>query len=109
MSNRDGVLQLVRDRIYKGCLEKNLSMRQLSLSIDKSPDYIQKVISGKIVPNLNVLNDICSELEFQMNELFDPSVNHPAKYHRLLSYIEKLTEPQMDALIVFLQEMSEEH
>ncbi len=85
-----------------------MSMRQLSLSIDKSPDYIQKVISGKIVPNLNVLDDICVELEFQMCELFDQSIEHPAKYHRLLSYIEKLSDTQMDALIIFLHEMNGE-
>lgn len=109
MNNCDATLQLVRDRIYQGCLEKNMSMRQLSLSIDKSPDYIQKVISGKIVPNLNVLNDICTKLEFQLCELFDQSIEHPAKYHRLLSYIEKLSEKQMDALLIFLQEMCHEH
>lgn len=106
MINSEGTLQLVRDRIYKGCLDKNMSMRQLSLSIGKSADYVQKVVSGKIVPNLTVLNDICVELDFQMNELFDQTVDHPAKYHRLLAYIENLSEKQMDALLIFLHEMN---
>lgn len=96
------VQQLLQNRIIQLMNSNDLSMYQFSLSIGKSPDYIQKVVSGKLMPPLPVIVDICNHFDITISELFDTSIKQPEKQHRLMRLLQYLPEQQLDGLIMLL-------
>ncbi len=100
--NFEEIRNLLQERIIRLTNSKNLSMCQLSLRIGKSPDYIQKVVSGKITPPLSVIVDICNTFDITISEMFDTSIMLPEKHHALIRLIQYLPEKQLEGLIMLL-------
>ena len=47
--------KFISERIYKLRIERDLSARELSLSLGMSPGYINKIENGKAMPSLQAL------------------------------------------------------
>ena len=61
----------ISDRIYKLRISKNLSARELSLSLGQSPCYINKIENCKSLPSLQSLFYICSYFNISIKEFFN--------------------------------------
>lgn len=62
--------EFVSNRIYQLRIEKNLSARELSLSLGMSAGYINKIENGKAMPSLNSLFYICEYFMITLEEFF---------------------------------------
>lgn len=62
--------EFIGDRIYQLRAERNLSARELSLSLGMSSGYINKIENGKAMPSLNSLFYICMYFNITPEEFF---------------------------------------
>ena len=61
--------EIIRKNIKKIRLMKNISEKELSLRINASRDYINRVEKNKVNPSLEYLFRICDELDISFIEL----------------------------------------
>jgi len=64
---------------------KNVSAREMSLSIGQSANYINKIENGKSLPSMAAFFDICDYLGISQKDFFDTDVNHPLKVKEMVS------------------------
>ncbi|MCM1160745.1 MAG: helix-turn-helix transcriptional regulator [Roseburia sp.] len=92
----------MQSRIIQLAETNNLSLKQLSISIGKSPDYIHKVVSEKITPTLPVIVDICNQLGITLSDLFDETITHPIEYNKVLKQLQTASKEKLDAIFILL-------
>ena len=56
---------------------KNVSAREMSLSIGLSANHINKIENGKILPSMTAFFDICDYLKISPKDYFDLESNNP--------------------------------
>ncbi len=101
MENRE-LYALVQTRINKLTLSTGCSYRQLSLDIGKSENYIQKVMSGSIMPTLPVIADICDYFGISLYEFFDPNIEHVIEYNKVNRILKKSSAERLNAIYTIL-------
>lgn len=72
--------EFVRSRIDGLRIRKNISEYKLSLDLGKSQGYIQSITSGRTMPSLEALCDICSYFEITPTEFFDSDIDTVASF-----------------------------
>ncbi len=80
-------------------LNKNVSARDMSLSIGQSPSYINNIETGVSYPSMTAFFYICEYLEVTPQEFFDVDSNNPVKEKELLKAIKGLNNEQLEHLI----------
>lgn len=75
--------------------KKNVSMREMSLSIGQSPGYIAKLLSGHNSPKMITFYWICDYLKLTPSEFFNEEVENPALLKLLVNDMQKLDEEQL--------------
>ena len=68
------------------------SMRNLSSNIDCSDSYIQKVLSGKICPSLNVLRKISNYYDIPLESLITPNTAHSLEVQKIQKSLPSVSE-----------------
>ncbi len=84
-------------------INKNVSARDMSLSIGQSPSYINNIESGRSLPSLMGLFYICEYLGITPKEFFDTDIVTPTKIHELVDATKSLNVEQLDHLIAIAQ------
>ena len=74
---------------------KNVSMREMSLSLGQSPGYIAKLLSGHNSPKMLTFYWICDYLKLTPSEFFDEHTQNPALLRLLMNDMQKLDEEQL--------------
>jgi len=59
---------------------KGVSARDMSISIGKSPNYINKIERGKTRPSMDVFYAICKYLGISQQDFFEEENNTPKRY-----------------------------
>ena len=62
--------EFIGNRIYQLRIKKNLSARELSLSLGMSSGYINKIENRKAMPSLNTLFIICMYFDITPEKFF---------------------------------------
>lgn len=83
--------KFIQERINDLRMKKNISEYQLSLELGRSQGYIQSITSGRNLPSLGALLDICAYFDITPSEFFDPTVNNPSLIRNIMDDIEKLS------------------
>ena len=73
------------ERLAKLRIEKGISAREMSLSLGKSENYINKIENGKAYPAMPAFFDICEYLGQSQMEFFDEGNNHPERMDKIVS------------------------
>lgn len=55
--------------------QKGLTQNELTLSLDKSYNYINSVEQGKLIPSFEVIEQICTVLDIRPIQLFDDNAS----------------------------------
>jgi len=76
--------------------QKNVSAREMSLSIGQNSSYINRIENGKAFPSMQVFFYICEYLGITPCEFFDTKVNNPEKLNQILPNLMKLNDTQLD-------------
>ncbi len=80
-------------------LNKDVSARDMSLSIGQSAGYINNIETGVSFPSMTAFFYICDYLEITPQEFFDVASNNPVKEKELLNAAKGLSNEQLDHLI----------
>lgn len=95
--------KFVSNRISKLKNAKNLSARELSLAIDQSSEYINQIESGRSMPSIERLKDICDYLKISLSEFFDERQEYPLQYAGLIKELNKLDEQELAQVISLIK------
>lgn len=76
--------------------KKDVSARDMSLSIGQNPGYINNIESGKAMPSMACFFYICEYLNISPKDFFDFETKTPEKLNDLISDLKKLDEEQLD-------------
>lgn len=86
-------------RLAKLRTDKGVSARDMSLSIGQNPGYINNIETGKSMPSLTGIFNICDYLGITPKELFDTETQNPTKASELYAIAKGLSGEQLDLLI----------
>lgn len=101
MEQEDFISRLVRLR-----LDKDVSAREVSLSLGLSPGYINNIENSVNYPSMSVFFCICDYFNITPKDFFDTETPHPAKVNQLLSLVKEMDIAQLDHLIAIATDMS---
>ena len=78
------------ERLAKLRTTKNVSAREMSLSIGQSANYINKIENGKSLPSMTAFFDICDYLEISHMDFFDEANNDPIQVNEFIEDYKRL-------------------
>jgi len=78
------------ERLTKLREMKNISAREMSLSIGQNRNYINQIENKKAFPTLQVFFYICEYLQVTPQEFFDEDVEYPIELKALIEDLKKL-------------------
>lgn len=92
-------------RLSKLRQQKQVSARDMSLSIGQNPGYINNIETGKMKPSLAGFFYICEYLNISAKDFFDDENKYPSKLNNLIENLKKLDEKQLDNLSEIVKAM----
>ena len=100
MDEKDFALRLATLRT-----KKNVSAREMSLSIGQDPSYVNHIETGNAVPSLSGFFYICEYLGLTPSEFFDMDVEHPEKLKEITQDLKKLSSKQLDTISALVKDL----
>lgn len=86
--------------------KKNVSAREMSLSIGQNPSYINHIETGKTTPSLAGILYICEYLGITPSEFFDIDASNPVKLKTVLNDLKKLNDQQLDTISTLIRDLA---
>lgn len=80
-------------------IKKNVSARDMSLTIGLSESYINKIENGKSFPSMQNFFYICDYFNISPKEFFDADNSNPVKLNEAIQGLEKLNDEQFDNVL----------
>ena len=102
MDEKDFALRLAQLRT-----KKDVSAREMSLSIGQNEGYINHIETGRGTPSLSGIFYICEYLGITPSEFFDTDNKNPAKLKKINQYLKKLDDNQLDIIERLTKELTE--
>ena len=102
MDEKDFALRLATLRI-----KKNVSAREMSLSIGQNPSYINHIETGNAVPSLSGMFYICEYFGITPTEFFDIDNKDPANLNMINGYLKKLNDEQLEMVETLVKNLAE--
>ena len=88
-------------------LQKNVSARDMSLSLGQSESYTNKIENKRTLPSMAVFFYICEYFEITPQEFFNVGVNAPVAVKDLTKEFGKLTPYQAELLLCLVKDLKE--
>lgn len=88
-------------------LEKNVSARDMSLSLGQSDSYINKIENRRTMPSMTGFFYICEYLGITPQEFFDTNTASPSKTAELLQEISKLSPVKAEHVLQLVRDLNE--
>lgn len=85
-------IQFLRDRIAQLRLQKGVSEYQMSLDLGHSRGYVQNISSGKSLPSVEGLFEICDYFGLTPSQFFDESIDDPALVAEAVKGLRQLSD-----------------
>lgn len=95
----------IADRIAKLRTEKNISARDMSLSLGQSQSYINNIENKKALPSMQMFLYICEFLDVEPKDFFDEDVISPSTLNGAVAALKSLSPKQLDLLTALAKEM----
>ncbi|WP_295088833.1 helix-turn-helix transcriptional regulator [Ruminococcus sp.] len=95
----------ISDRIAKLRNKKNISARDMSLSLGQSQSYINNIENKKALPSMQMFLYICEYLGVEPKDFFEESITDPSKLNEAVEAFKSLSPKQLDLLIALAKEM----
>jgi len=96
----------IRRRVQELREIKNVSAREMSLSLGQNHSYINKVENGKALPSFEVLSYICEYFKISESEFFNLYNPNPAEVEVLLKEAKKLNRESLRLLIGIAKQLN---
>lgn len=95
----------ISERISKLRIEKNISARDMSLSLGQSQSYINNIENKKSLPSMQMFLYICEFLGVEPKDFFDKEITSPSKQLEVADEFKSLSPRQLELLICVAKEM----
>ena len=95
----------ISDRIAKLRTEKNISARDMSLSLGQSQSYINNIENKKALPSMQMFLYICEFLGIEPKDFFEEDVTSPSTLNEAVATFRSLSPKQLEILIALAKEM----
>ena len=92
-------------RIGKLRSQRNISARDMSLTIGQGAGYINNIENKNNMPSMKGLYYICEFLNITPRDFFDDGTENPALLSELMIECKKLDEKSMENLLLFIRNM----
>ena len=86
----------IPNRITQLRMQKNVSARDMSLSLGQNNAYINQIENGKSVPSIQGLLYICDYFGISPQEFFDEGNPYPAELDALIADLKKLDAGELE-------------
>ena len=95
----------ISERIAKLRTEKNISARDMSLSLGQSQSYINNIENKKALPSMQMFLYICEFLGVEPKDFFGEDVISPSTLNEAIATLKSLSPKQLDLLTALAKEM----
>ena len=95
----------ISERIAKLRTAKNISARDMSLSLGQSQSYINNIENKKALPSMQMFLYICEYLDISPKDFFDDEINEPNAYNNAVDTFKSLSAKQLELFISLASEM----
>lgn len=99
--------QFLRDRIAQLRLQKDVSEYQMSMELGHSRGYIQNISSGKSLPSVKGLFDICDYFDITPAQFFDQSTKEPVLVDKTMQDLRKLNQDDLTLVLDLINRLAQ--
>ena len=85
--------------------KKNVSARDMSLSLGMGLGYINNIENGKNFPSMEVFFYICEYLEISPSDFFNEELSNPAELNEVIDDLKKLNSNQLEAVKMMVKQI----
>lgn len=96
----------VPERIAQLRLQKNVSARDMSLSLGQAANYINSIENRKALPSMQSFFYICEYLGVTPQEFFDEGNACPVRLRELMDEAKRLDESALGHLLALMRELN---
>ena len=100
--------QFIRERIGILRVQKNVSARDMSLSIGQSENYINMIENGRSLPSMTVFLYICDYFGIEPKDFFDTGNNQPTIIKDIVEELKKLEYDQLVSILTLIKNFIKE-
>lgn len=93
-------------RIAQLRLQKDVSARDMSLSLGQNINYINQIENKKALPSLQGLFYICEYFQISPQQFFDEGNAFPAELADLINELKKLDRTALDHITWLIKELN---
>lgn len=87
------------DRIASLRGKKNVSAREMSLSIGQNCSYINRIENKQTFPSMRLFFYICEYLEISPKDFFDTEISNPFIIDEILNELKTLDDEQLNTIL----------
>ena len=95
----------ISDRIAKLRTEKNISARDMSLSLGQSQSYINNIENKKALSSMQMFLYICEFLDVEPRDFFEEGVTSPGALNEAVTAFKPLSPKQLELMTALAKEM----
>ena len=107
MGVKDIYKKFLRDRISQLRIQKGVSEYQMSLELGHSRGYVQNITSGKSLPSVEGLFEICEYFEITPQQFFDDGISDPALISEAIKGMHKLKDSDKLLILNHINRLTE--
>ncbi len=96
----------VPERIAQLRLQKNVSARDMSLSLGQAANYINSIENRKALPSMQSFFYICEYLGVTPQEFFDEGNACPVRLRELMDEAKRLDDNALGHLLALMRELN---
>lgn len=97
--------EFTQERIARLRLQKDVSARDMSLSLGQNGSYINQIENKKALPSLQGLFYICEYFGITPQEFFDEKTAYPAQMAELIDDLKKLDSGMLTCIASLVKEV----
>lgn len=95
-------IEFVRSRITELRIAKGVSEHRMSLDLDKCGSYIRGITSGRALPSLGELFNICAYFNMTPADFFAPLVKEDSTFAKLSKRLQTWNDDDLAKVIAFV-------
>lgn len=87
-------------------IQKDVSARDMSLSLGLNAGYINNVEIGKSLPSMGTFFLICNYFDIEPKEFFDCDAAQPVELRELIDNLKKLNQKQLSNIASIVEDLA---
>lgn len=98
----------VRERITNLRIQKGVSEYQMSYDLGHSRGYLYNISSGKSLPPISELLEICDYFGITPSQFFDTSTENPALLQSVIEELKKLNDDDLMLILSNIRRLTKD-